>query len=266
MDEKDDSGLQQAEGFFKRVLERIGSTLDAKMPTGDARLPPHVVGALAAAIERAIEGHIQPDDRGIHRLAPDFFQVLLTYEQSARLSDTDRAALADELASTASEYVVNRRYETRARIRVEIGADIFARQPHVETRYSPAPGETGSAAVRDVRPVAGGGQQQQKTADGNFQFSGPGGKPVYRLYLHPGGDPVTVGRAAGNRLHIDHTSVSKFHATVTLTRDNALILSDLGSTNGTYVNDEASAIDTPRVISSGDTIVFGEVPFRIERL
>ena len=69
-----------------------------------------------------------------------------------------------------------------------------------------------------------------------------------------------------NRLLIDHDSVSKFHATVALTRDNRLVVADLGSTNGTFVNRERSPIDGARAIKPGDTIVFGEVAYEIQKL
>jgi hypothetical protein len=266
MAERDEGALEKAEGLFKKVLERIGSSVDEKLAPDEARLPPHEVGALAAALERAIESHLEADARGIRRLAPDRFQVLLTYEQNARLSDGDRQSLARELAATAYEHVVNHRYETRARLYVEVGCDLFARAPHVDATFSAAPGETGKDAVHEVRPTAAGEVKAPRSSESDYQFVGPGGKPVVRVQLQPGGDPVTIGRAAGNRLLIDHESVSKFHATVALTRDNRLLVADLGSTNGTFVNRESSPIDRAREIAPGDTVVFGEVGYEIQKL
>ena len=266
MGEGDEGALERAEGFFKKVLGRIGASVDEKLAPSDARLPAHEVGALAAAIERAIEAHMRQDARGVRRLAPDRFEVLLTYEHNSKLAENDRAALARELAATAYEYIVNHRYETLARVYVEVGCDIFSRGTHVEASFSPAPGATSEGAVREVRPVAAGEVKTPKSAESDYQLVGPGGKPVVRVQLLPGGDPVTVGRAAGNRLLIDHDSVSKFHATVALTRDNRLIVADLDSTNGTFVNAERAPIRGPRVVAPGDTIVFGEVPYEIQKL
>lgn len=266
MGERDESALERAEGFFKKVLGRIGSSVDEKLAPGSARLAPHEVGGLAAALEAAVEAHVAPDARGIRRRAPDRFAVLLTYEHNSKLSDGDREALARELAAVVYEYIVNHRYETLARVYVEVGCDIFAKTTRVEASFSPAPGETSSGAVRDVRPTAAGEVKAPKSSESDYQMIGPGGKPVVRIQLQPGGDPLTVGRAAGNRLLIDHESVSKFHATVALTRDNRLVVADLGSTNGTFVNKDRSAIQGPRAIAPGDTIVFGEVPYEIQKL
>ena len=266
MAEGDEGALERAEGLFKKVLERIGSSVDEKLASSDARLPTHEVGALAASLEDAIESNVRPDARGVRRLAPDRFQVMLTYEQNARLAEGDRQALARELAATAYEHVVNHRYETRDRVYVEVGCDLFAKRPHVEASFSPAPGATAEGAVREVRPTAAGEVKAPRSAESDYQFVGPGGKPVVRVQLEPGGEPVTIGRVAGNRLLIDHDSVSKFHATVALTRDNRLVVADLGSTNGTFVNRERSPIAGARVISPGDTVVFGEVAYEIQKL
>jgi pSer/pThr/pTyr-binding forkhead associated (FHA) protein len=95
---------------------------------------------------------------------------------------------------------------------------------------------------------------------------GVAGKPVVRVRIAPGGDPVTVGRSSGNRLFVDHHSVSKFHATVQMTRDGRLVVTDLGSTNGTFVNAETTQISGPRAVAPGDTIAFGDVAFRLEKV
>jgi pSer/pThr/pTyr-binding forkhead associated (FHA) protein len=48
---------------------------------------------------------------------------------------------------------------------------------------------------------------------------------------------IIIGRDAGNQVVIDHPSVSSRHAKVRQS-DKGLFLTDLGSTNGTFVNDD----------------------------
>ena len=80
--------------------------------------------------------------------------------------------------------------------------------------------------------------------------------------LRPGGNPVTVGRGRDNDIIIDDRSVSKFHSTIALTQDGKLIVADVGSSNGTFVNDKA--IKGRMVVDLGDVITFGDIEVRLE--
>jgi len=59
--------------------------------------------------------------------------------------------------------------------------------------------------------------------------------PVSRIHLQPGIN--TVGRAEGNHHVVSHASVSSRHCEIVVT-DSAIAVRDLGSTNGTFVDDQ----------------------------
>jgi two-component system cell cycle response regulator len=69
--------------------------------------------------------------------------------------------------------------------------------------------------------------------------------------LNPG--EMLVGRSSQAQLQIDHESVSRRHARIVMT-ESGVVVSDLGSTNGTYVNDEPIQ---ERTLSHGDLIKVG---------
>jgi hypothetical protein len=258
MADHEDGALERAEGLFKRVLERVGATVDERVSSQHSRLPAPLVGLVTSRLEDALEAGVIADERGVRRVAPDRFEVLLTYEADARLSEGDRRALAGELAGVAFEYIVNHRYVTRAKIFVEVGCDIFARQPLVRATVSDAAGTAGTVrtARTDVAAVA-------PTRGRDVSFIGADGR-VIRLRLVVGAEPVQVGRAAGNRIVIDHDSVSKFHATIGLAKNGHLLVTDLGSTNGTFIGAGRQRVSGAASIEFGDTVVFGEVAFRVE--
>jgi DNA-binding NtrC family response regulator len=77
----------------------------------------------------------------------------------------------------------------------------------------------------------------------------------------PESEPHTVGRAATSEIFIDHPSVSRAHAKLTPS-DDGPVLEDLGSRNGTFVNDARLGAD-PRVLHVGDTIRFGDIDAQI---
>ncbi len=77
--------------------------------------------------------------------------------------------------------------------------------------------------------------------------------------LFPLGDlPCTVGRGSSCQLQLDFQRISREHARFEL-RDGALLLTDLGSTNGTFLNHRR--LEEPEPLDVGDIIHFGNHPF-----
>jgi len=68
-------------------------------------------------------------------------------------------------------------------------------------------------------------------------------------------DRMTIGRLADNGFQIDHGSVSSHHAEIT-GEEGIFRVRDLGSTNGTFVNDERVE---ESVLKNNDSIRFGAV-------
>ncbi len=75
------------------------------------------------------------------------------------------------------------------------------------------------------------------------------------------GEELTVGRAGGCQITLDDTYVSQLHARV-FRRDGAVLVEDLGSTNGTYVNGRKTVGATP--VRNGDNVRIGSTTFRYE--
>ena len=68
--------------------------------------------------------------------------------------------------------------------------------------------------------------------------------------------PFTVGRAPEADLVIDDASISRLHTRLLIT-DQRVVLSDLGSRNGTLLN--GAIVREPRAIAPGDVITLGKV-------
>ncbi len=71
---------------------------------------------------------------------------------------------------------------------------------------------------------------------------------------------TTVGRQAGVTLLIDHPSVSRRHAEIAYS-NGSFLLRDLGSSNGTFVNNERLSQDRPRALEAGQRVRFGKVEY-----
>lgn len=97
------------------------------------------------------------------------------------------------------------------------------------------------------------------------------GSPAYAEMQSPrgitvdvySGRPIVVGRSKKNsNLHLGFEGVSRVHAKLQY-RDGVLYVTDLGSTNGTYVNGDRldSFKDTP--VHAGDTVEFYKESFKV---
>ena len=131
----------------------------------------------------------------------------------------------------------------------------------IELRAKPAPAEAGAAAVR--KPLRSGGVSKP----------GRGGrraKPPKKLVIAAEGKrkaatlplegALQVGRADECDVRLDDTYVSQFHARI-FNRDGAWFVEDLGSTNGTFLNDRK--VTSPAALSAGDRVRAGRTVLEI---
>jgi pSer/pThr/pTyr-binding forkhead associated (FHA) protein len=71
-------------------------------------------------------------------------------------------------------------------------------------------------------------------------------------------DEVSLGRGEDNDIVIPHASVSRVHARL-LKRNGAYELTDLNSTNGSFVDDQQIRGST--VVSNGSQVRLGDIRF-----
>ena len=88
-------------------------------------------------------------------------------------------------------------------------------------------------------------------------LSGPSGR------VNLGTSEVTVGRLSSNQLVVTDPKASSHHATIRQSGQGYSI-TDLGSTNGTFVNDQKLAPNTPRALNPGDKVRIGDTIFSYE--
>ncbi|MGH9367691.1 MAG: GGDEF domain-containing protein [Thermoanaerobaculia bacterium] len=91
-------------------------------------------------------------------------------------------------------------------------------------------------------------------------ISHPRGQKLGSRYRFRPGSTLVLGRAKDVDVSVpDASSLSRRHASLTY-RIESVILEDLGSTNGTYVNDVR--IEEPTLLRSGDRFQIGSVHFK----
>ena len=86
-----------------------------------------------------------------------------------------------------------------------------------------------------------------------------GEKEAPRRHTVPAGE-TSVGRSSACGIVVDDPSVTRRHARLTVSGARCKVF-DLNTTNGTFVNGEPV---TEAELSDGDTVLFGDIPARVE--
>jgi predicted component of type VI protein secretion system len=75
--------------------------------------------------------------------------------------------------------------------------------------------------------------------------------------------PILLGRSEEAKFRIQHDLVSRRHCEL-FERDGAVYVHDLGSTNGTFVDDEQIPTSTKTVVRPGGVVRVGGLAFRVD--
>ncbi|WP_193106893.1 DUF3662 and FHA domain-containing protein [Brachybacterium sp. FME24] len=225
------------------ILDRIERGLDRGVTSmfspGRGQLKPL---DLAQGLKRECDDQIQVLDR-TRTLAPNVYTIYLHSQDFDRF-DSWQDTLIDELQRVLMEHAEKQRYMFVGGVTVGLRSDDDVRPGRFETESLT---ERGSVA-----PATGAAQSEA------------GGSPIVEIdgqqYLLTG--PVTViGRGGDADIILEDTGVSRHH--LELRTDTAggagdagaLVATDLGSTNGTFVDGER--IHTPVTVQDRSLIKIG---------
>jgi FhaA, N-terminal domain/FHA domain len=237
--------MSRVERFIERLVERPSARLFR------TRLQPIQV---LRRIERAMEAG--RDAGGTRGLVPDRFTVRLHPDDLATLQPAD--AVASELASGALTFARAHRYALRDRPQVTLQPDPTRRpgdaevDAEVSRMAGPAVADDhidGGTRVFEV-PVV-------RSPEVVIEIREPN-RAARRIPVT--GAPMRIGRAAECEVVLKDSRASRRHARLHA-RDGVLVLTDLGSTNGTRVNGHRV---TELVLGAGDRIQIGDTHLVVE--
>jgi len=242
--------MARVERFFERLVERPTARVFR------ARLQPVQV---LRRIEREMEGgRRRVADRDV---APDRFVVRLAPDDLAALGPLD--GVAERLASGALAFARAHGLLLRERPSVVLETDPRAERGDVEVRaaFSPphAAAPAGRVAGIDTAGPAGTRVFEVpvvRVPTAALEVAEPGRAPR-RFPL--GGHPFTIGRGSDCEVVLADAHASRRHARLEL-RGGVVVLTDLGSRNGTRVNGHRVR---EVVLGVGDRIELGQSILRV---
>ena len=269
------------------ALTRIGDMLDKL--TGRSWKPASSL-ATSGLIERLktlLDSHIKVDADG-RRYVPHNIKLKMQWDKFSTDSDESLRKVENELLTAAVDHISDNRYYTYAPLKLEAKPDYFTEGVKLFVSFEEFDEEGGERELNvtipatnlshlipgssNSPPVLGGAAAAP--ADGgvgttptvtrgelivNFNI---GNGPTEKRFEIEQGKRLSVGRTKDNDIALDHTSVSKMHASLLLNSEGKLVVADTGSTNGTFLNDERIAYGKAIEIFPGDKIKFGAIEVR----
>jgi hypothetical protein len=268
MSEKKEQRRDEAlvERLLRRVFEGMGSAVDRKL----GREPAAQAGFTTTKLVERMKGLIDERARrggGGRLIAPHHLKLKIEWGTHSEAPPEFIRELEHEVLAAAIDHINDQRYRTLAPVKVETVADIFTSGITVDPTF----GEQAEGGERRAAQAgAGGGAGQTPAPDAPdvrvaARVTAPDLTFEVGLAFKPGGRRVNVGRVAGNALPLGHASVSKIHAALVMNREGTLLVSDTGSTNGTYINGRRISYGEARQIEDGDVVSFGDVEVRFKR-
>lgn len=262
--------LTAVERFFERLFERPAARLFQE---------PIARVQIQRGIERAMEAERSVRER--RTFVPSHYRVLLNSADAAAL-DGDMVALTRDLAEGVRVYARAHQYILESRPTVEVIGSNAVATGDVRVYADRAPVPTMKAPTTRPQPATGAGNAHADDAadidsdaaivpGGTAVFAAPRpntpraqlavrtpGQPVSRLNVRPG--TIRLGRALDNEIVLSDAKVSRRHGQISI-RLGMLVYTDLGSTNGSYLN---GALVTEIALGPGDVLQIGSSTITVE--
>lgn len=271
-DKKPDNPQKEAlpERLLRRVLEGVGEVVDRKLGRATVNQGGLTTSQLIERMKRLIDERVRDEGRK-GRFAPHLLKLKVEWGTHSEAPPEIIKELEHEVLAAAIDHINDARYRTFAPVRIETEVDIFTsgvsvdptfgefeeelRQQDEERRRAAELGDPlipkNAPTLHDVKVTA-----RVTTANDTREMG---------LVFRPGGKRLSVGRGRDNELCLNDGSVSKIHAALLMNREGTLLVSDTGSTNGTYINGRRLSYGEARQIEEGDVVGFGDVEVRFQK-
>ena len=255
------------------ALTRIGDTFDKLTGRGWRPSSSLATSGLIERMKMLLEAEIKVDDEA-RKYVPHNITLKMQWDKFSTDSDESLRKLENELLTAAVDFISDNRYYTHAPIKLEAKPDYFTEGVKLFVSYEKFDEERGerelnvtvpAAQVAHLIPAEFAQQEAAPVATGalvvRYKLND---RPIEKRFDLKQGDRLSVGRTKENNVAIDHTSVSKLHASLLLNKDGKLVVADTGSTNGTYLNDERIAYGKAIEVFAGDRVKFGAIDVELE--
>ena len=259
--------------LIKGTLTKLGRILD--FLTGRTWQPSSTLATsvVIEKIKKLMEAEIKKEANG--KFVPHKIWLKAQWNMFDLETEEKVEMLKNEILTAIVDYINDNRYYTYAPLNLEIKSDYFVEGVVLRVGFDEIQGEKAEIRINLDDKLAKQTSISEKvvssdsTGNSTAEFIAETAKVIAEYDL--GGEKkiseielkknsrINIGRADSNDLIIKDATVSKIHASLFLNKDGQLMISDLGSSNGTFVNGEQIPYGKAYLVSGSDEIRFGSV-------
>ena len=260
------------ERLMRRALTSFGAVFERPFTKTDETEKTPLTSDLTERLKQLIDSAVREQTDG-SRIAPHLIRLKYSWGQTTDEFETALERLKNELLIVAVDHINDNRYRTIAPIKLETKPDILTEGFSLavgfdETTVSQAEKlEVPAEIFAGLLPA-----ETQQTPEKptlvevkcSFVLANDVERNV-RLHFIPNGKTnLTVGRSKENDLFLDDKSVSKLHTSLVMDSEGTLLVADVGSTNGTFVENERIGYGKAVEIIPNQSIRFGDIDVKFD--
>ena len=257
-----------ADWFVQGVLTKVGDAFDRLTGRGWKPSSSLATSELAERLKSLVSSEAREDSEG-RKFVPHNITLKMQWDKFSTDSTDALKKLEVELLTALVDHINDQRYYTHAPISLEVKPDYFTSGVKLFAGFENAETSDNEASLDVTVPNLGidlvkdgldSGPRHKVTVKLEHEI---GGKAITKTITLDQGQRLTVGRTKESDLSVDDPSVSKLHASLLLDPEGMLVLSDTGSTNGTFVDGERIAYGKAIKLTPSSDLRFGTVDVSI---
>lgn len=261
-----------ADWFVQGVLTKIGDTFDRVTGRGWKPSSSLATSELAERLKALVDAEAR-EAADKRKFVPHNIALKMQWDKFSTDSEDSLKKLEHELMTALVDHINDRRYYTYAPISLTVKPDYFTDGVKLFVSFDKSDEDEREASLDvtvpnlkielpDTLAIAESSLAGLRAAV-RFEIGGNVSERV--LEMEPG-KRFSVGRTKENDIALDDASVSKMHAALLLNKKGELVLSDTGSTNGTFIDGERIAYGKAVVFSAGQKLRFGTIEVEFEEI
>jgi pSer/pThr/pTyr-binding forkhead associated (FHA) protein len=257
--------------LIQGILSKLGETFDGLFGRKAEASSTLATSEIAARTKKMLDTQVRDlGEKG--KFVPHEIQLKVEWGKFSTDSMESLKTLEHELLTAVIDHINDHRYLTFAPLKITAKPDYFVTGIHIVTSFGEPEKENDEVDLSVTMPQIKVDLSQFRKEETEAEpapevpeditviaaFSINDVQKEKTLRFAPG-QRLDVGRTRVNGLVLEDGGVSQPHAVLYINSAGELLVSDLRSTNGTFINKERLAYGQAFVIKEGDMVTFGTV-------